>query len=1139
MKINTRLLAAVILTVCSVCFSQAVRSMLYPENWNGSAPTRVPSAGNPDRFLHDFSYAGYMMGEQNIPNIPNTTTAGVVRVYNVRNAPFNANNTGSIDARLAIQQAIDSAANFARNNAGQWGVVYLPAGTYNVSIPGAANEWGRRGLHIWHERVILRGDGVGQTFIRGITRNTRGSVLIAVGNGGQWGGNLLSSRLAANIGYDGTVASGYPTREIRVQSVSGFNVGDWIMIRNDRTQGWINAHSMSALWSPNTDVGNGAGFFRRITAINTASNTITIDIPTRYWMHMNDNARVNRVNPGIQNVALENFSIGNLQNERTNGWGGTDFNVSGTGAFEIHGSFVIRFTGVVNGWARNIHSYNPGNTNDRHMTSNGFDIGQSARLTIDNLRFSRPQYVGEGGNGYGFDISGADNLIINSQSTHTRHAWAFKHGFTNGNVIHNFRSEHTTLPSDFHMYLSMSNLIDNQTVNNDYLESRVRPYGSETNRHGQTSSQTVFWNTNGERGRGGTNNTARTVDSRQHGWGYVIGTRGAATEVTTSLTIYPASSLYNTAPEDHREHIGTGHNLVPQSLWRDQVQRRLHSVARDSTPIVIPATFAATRLIGKSPEVAENAGHIGNMTTNSYVDYRINVPSAGTYAIVLSVAQGNNSARTITVSTGTTSANLTQRTQVSVPGGSDWFNFSPAVQANVNLTAGVQILRLQTNGSVNIESITIGTPVNIPGNFFATQTINRSTGVNSTPGNYVGNLQAGSFGEYLINVTAAGEYRLSFETATGNNNFQRSLTISARGDSVGVLHVINGTDWEAFSQTATRVILTAGVQILRWQATGAVNIREISIAQQPTGDTVVVLEPAPSGGYVYNGQERRPQVQSVSIGSTNLVSPRDYTVSYLNNRNAGTATVRITGAGAYVGLVRDVRFTIVKKEVFISLEEKEVQIDWNPREVILPAVNISATGFYAPDNLNVFTVGGRPYESGDIKLDFSEYGSPIVCQDTSNTECDFGTVIGHNNSPGSYPITFQIDGEFIANNYVAVFDDGLVLLVIDNGGTSIKGKITRDTRYGIRFTQNPAIEKAEMSVMLPASAGSATEIGVVIYDITGNVVWASTGSATGLSWDLRNTAGRIVANGTYLVVVETKDRSGKSYRYSAMLGVRR
>jgi len=115
---------------------------------------------------------------------------------------------------------------------------------------------------------------------------------------------------------------------------------------------------------------------------------------------------------------------------------------------------------------------------------------------------------------------------------------------------------------------------------------------------------------------------------------------------------------------------------------------------------------------------------------------------------------------------------------------------------------------------------------------------------------------------------------------------------------------------------------------------------------------------------------------------------------------------------------------------------------------------------------------------------------------------------------------------------------------------SINGARKSDSRYGIRFAQNPASDIAEISVILPNSE-KAVETNVVIYDMTGNVVFACKGTAClarsssadkanlVLTWDLRNSAGRFVANGSYLVVAEVKDRNGRTHRYSARLGVKR
>ena len=115
----------------------------------------------------------------------------------------------------------------------------------------------------------------------------------------------------------------------------------------------------------------------------------------------------------------------------------------------------------------------------------------------------------------------------------------------------------------------------------------------------------------------------------------------------------------------------------------------------------------------------------------------------------------------------------------------------------------------------------------------------------------------------------------------------------------------------------------------------------------------------------------------------------------------------------------------------------------------------------------------------------------------------------------------------------------------DDDPVSISNIKKSDSRHGIKFTINPVSEKTEISVILPNNE-RAIETKIAVYDMTGNVVFstASTGSATtatggAIVWDLRNSAGRFVANGTYLVIAEVKDRNGKMYQYSARLGVRR
>jgi hypothetical protein len=65
------------------------------------------------------------------------------------------------------------------------------------------------------------------------------------------------------------------------------------------------------------------------------------------------------------------------------------------------------------------------------------------------------------------------------------------------------------------------------------------------------------------------------------------------------------------------------------------------------------------------------------------------------------------------------------------------------------------------------------------------------------------------------------------------------------------------------------------------------------------------------------------------------------------------------------------------------------------------------------------------------------------------------------------------------------------------------------------------------------------QLKVVIYDNTGNVVFERTERGSKVEWDLTNSAGRNVANGSYLLVVEAKNAKGQTSMHKAKLGVKR
>ena len=68
--------------------------------------------------------------------------------------------------------------------------------------------------------------------------------------------------------------------------------------------------------------------------------------------------------------------------------------------------------------------------------------------------------------------------------------------------------------------------------------------------------------------------------------------------------------------------------------------------------------------------------------------------------------------------------------------------------------------------------------------------------------------------------------------------------------------------------------------------------------------------------YTYDGKEKKPGV-TVQYKDLTLESGTDYTVKYSNNINAGTATVKVEGAGSYIGSI-NTSFTINKADAKLS-----------------------------------------------------------------------------------------------------------------------------------------------------------------------------------------------------------------------------
>ncbi|HWR54450.1 MAG TPA: discoidin domain-containing protein, partial [Bryobacteraceae bacterium] len=356
-----------------------------------------------------------------------------------------------------------------------------------------------------------------------------------------------------------------PTNRIPLESTDGFAVGDHIVLATSLTKEFIDEVGMSGVWEPFDSNIKGVMFSRTIT--NVEPGVITVDTPVRFYLKMRDDARAYHESQAIENSGIEDLSIGDVQHGGV-GFGPADFNIPGTAAYDVHGSHFIDVNRARNVWIKNVSTYRPAqNTKNVHILSNAVRVRDASHVTLKNVHVSRPEYRGEGGNGYGFHIEGQETLLQDCSASYQRHGGTFGTMQCSGNVIHRCTLARSTASpfgggGDFHRFLSQSNLIDNLTVDRDFFNARYRPSGTPT--HGITATQSVFYNIKGiayhPRRR-------YIVASAQAFQGYIIGTSGPAANA-----IIPRDP--RSGDQDWLEGERRGATLRPVSLYASQLSKR-------------------------------------------------------------------------------------------------------------------------------------------------------------------------------------------------------------------------------------------------------------------------------------------------------------------------------------------------------------------------------------------------------------------------------------------------------------------------------------------------------------------------------------------------------------------------------------
>lgn len=411
------------------------RSALYPETWT---PSFTDSQG---RFLHDFSYAGFELG-QPLPRLATTVTL----------APMAG------DATAVLQAALDAL------DGG--GVLQLDPGLFRIDGT----------LTISRPNVVFRGSGAAT--ILAFTKRTGLEYAENVRVGG-----------SPQYGAEWPLTTDTPGRAITIDlggfDGGGLGVGDDIVLGHVITPSFVDAHGMTGTWTAFNGTWQPIAW-RTVTGVD--GGAISLDVPLRSALLLRDQASLRRVTHAVHHVGVESLSFTNT--------------IDRTDALAMNQVAVFTFQGVKDAWVRDVHSVTL--DGGAHVQSAGVRVLLSKRVTVTDSTIGRAQHRGSGGNGYLFELRQANEVLVRDcVGSDGRHNFIQNWGFgTSGCVFQRVTSRGGTVDgiiptvglSEFHHSLATANLIEDSTFDDGF---GIVNRGTESTGAGHTGTENVFWNVRG------------------------------------------------------------------------------------------------------------------------------------------------------------------------------------------------------------------------------------------------------------------------------------------------------------------------------------------------------------------------------------------------------------------------------------------------------------------------------------------------------------------------------------------------------------------------------------------------------------------------------------------------------------------
>lgn len=210
-----------------------------------------------------------------------------------------------------------------------------------------------------------------------------------------------------------------------------------------------------------------------------------------------------------------------------------------------------------------------------------------------------------------------------------------------------------------------------------------------------------------------------------------------------------------------------------------------------------------------------------------------------------------------------------------------------------------------------------------------------------------------------------------------------------------------------------------------------------------------------TGNKVYTGSSIKP-VPAVKVGGRTLKNGTDFTVSYKNNTEPGTATLKVTGKGNYSGSVSKT-FKITARAI-------------NDVEVTVP--DTVFTGEQVRPDVVVSYGSYQFINNSDYTLSF---------KDNVNIGTASVVVTGKNHLSGSRTVTFPIEKADISSTEIAVKNATFTGSAVKSGVDVRLGNVTlkEGTHYTLSYKNNVNAGTAQVTV-----SGKGSLEGAVTKDFT-------------------------------------------------------